>query len=354
MENSLFHTMTEQLAYDGQPAQLFELTNVSGVRIVLMDIGATWLSCRLPLACGELREVLLGVGTMADFERQSSYMGVTVGRYANRIANGRFTLDGQSYQLSVNQAGNCLHGGISGFDKRRWQVIEQQSNTIIFGLSSADGDQGFPGNLDVQLRYQLHDDGRFDIEYTAHCDKATPINLTNHAYFNLNGSESELDARSHQLQIEADCYLPTNENGIPVGDLVSVEGTGFDFRRVKSVAQDLLADEQQQAAKGYDHSYWFDPQRDTSVPVATLTSQDQQVSVSVITDKPAMQLYCGNWLAGTPARAGKEYADYAGLALETQFLPDSPNHPQWPQSGVILRPGEEYRYQTTFQFSRSQ
>lgn len=351
MTHTLLQSMTEQPAYDGKPAQLYQLTNAKGVRIVLMDIGATWLSCLLPLACGERREVLLGVGTMADFERQPSYMGVTVGRYANRIANGLFTIDGQVHKVSVNQAGNCLHGGAIGFNKRRWQLLEQQSDKVVFGLSSADGDQGFPGKLDVQLRYQLHDDGRFDIEYTAHCDKPTPVNLTNHAYFNLNGAGGELDARAHQLQIKADYYLPTNEVGIPLGDLACVEGTGFDFRSNKSIARDLLVDEQQKAAKGYDHSYWFDSQRDTTKSVARLTSQDQQVSLSVITDKPAMQLYCGNWLAGTPSRTGIDYEDYSGIALETQFLPDSPNHSEWPQPSVILRPDEEYRYQTTYHFS---
>ena len=351
MAHSLFHTMTEQPAYDGKPAQLIELTNAKGVRIVLMDIGATWLSCLLPLACGERREVLLGVGTMADFVRQPSYMGVTVGRYANRIANGLFTIDGQEYQLSVNQAGNTLHGGVNGFDKQRWQVLEQQQNRVVFGLSSADGEQGFPGQLDVQVSYQLHDDGCFDIAYLAHSDKATPVNLTNHAYFNLNGVDSELDARAHQLQIAADYYLPTDSVGIPLGELAAVDGTGFDFRKAKNVAQDLLTDEQQKAAKGYDHSYLFAADRDTNKPVAKVMSQDQQVSLSVITDKPAMQLYCGNWLAGTPSRSGGEYSDYAGLALETQFLPDSPNHPEWPQPSVILRPGQEYRYQTTYHFS---
>lgn len=351
MSHSLFQTMAEQPAYDGKPAQLIELTNAKGVSIVLMDIGATWLSCLLPLACGERREVLLGVGTMADFERQPSYMGVTVGRYANRIANGLFTIEGHDYSLAVNQAGNCLHGGVSGFDKQRWQVVEQHSHQVVFALRSADGDQGFPGQLDVQVRYALNDDGRFDIEYVASTDKATPVNLTNHAYFNLNGVGGKLDARAQQLQIDSAYYLPTSESGIPVGELSSVEGTGFDFRIAKSVAQDLLVDQQQQAAKGYDHSYWFAVNRDKTQPVATLTSHDKQVSLSVITDKPAMQLYSGNWLAGTPSRTEQDYCDYAGLALETQFLPDSPNHPEWPQPSCILQVGQEYRYQTSYHFS---
>ncbi|MFM2589019.1 galactose-1-epimerase [Vibrio sp. TBV020] len=351
MTHPLFQTMTEQPAYDGKSAQLVELTNAAGVSIVLMDIGATWLSCRLPLACGEHREVVLGVGSMTDFECQQSYMGVTVGRYANRIANGRFHIDGSDYQLVTNQAGNCLHGGVTGFDKVRWNIVEQSANKVIFSLHSADGEQGFPGNLDVSVIYQLSDDGRFDIEYAAHTDKATPINLTNHAYFNLNGADGTYDARDHQLQIKADYYLPTTDVGIPLGKLENVDNTGFDFRVAKEVNQDFLVDEQQQSAKGYDHSYWFEPNRDVTVPIARLVSQDEKVAVSVLTDKPAMQLYTGNWLAGTPARNGEDYADYAGIALETQFLPDSPNHPEWQQPSCILEPNQEYRYKTTYQIT---
>lgn len=351
MTHPLFQSMTEQPAYDGQPARLVELTNATGVSIVLMDIGATWLSCRLPLACGEHREVLLGVGAIADFECQQSYMGVTVGRYANRIANGLFHLNGQNHQLVTNQAGNTLHGGVSGFDKLRWQTVEQTTNSVTFSLLSPDGDQGFPGNLEVSVTYLLDDEGNFSIEYSAHTDKATPINLTNHAYFNLNGAGGTLDALKHTLTIDSNYYLPTTDVGIPLGNLDNVEGTGFDFRQAKSITQDFLLDEQQQPAKGYDHSYWFEPNRDVTVPVARLVSQDEKVAVNVVTDKPAMQLYTGNWLAGTPARNGEEYADYAGVALETQFLPDSPNHPEWQQPSCILEPNQEYRYKTTYQIT---
>lgn len=351
MAHPLFESMTKQSAYDGQPAQLIELTNARGVSIVLMDIGATWLSCRLPLACGEQREVLLGVGAMADFECQQSYMGVTVGRYANRIANGLFDLEGQQVQLVTNQAGNSLHGGVTGFDKLRWEIVDQTAQRVTFSFQSPDGDQGFPGNLSVSVTYQLDNAGNFSIEYLAHTDKATPINLTNHAYFNLNGAGSELDARHHTLNVCSDYYLPTSDVGIPLGELESVSGTGFDFRVAKSITQDLLQDEQQQAAKGYDHSYWFEPNRDRTLPVASLVSEDSLVTMRVLTDKPAMQLYTGNWLAGTPARDGEEYADYAGVALETQFLPDSPNHPEWQQPSCILYPEQEYRYKTTYQFA---
>lgn len=347
----LNQTMTEQAAFDGQPAQLVALSNRAGMSVTFMDIGATWLSCQLPLASGERREVLLGVRTMQNFERQASYMGVTVGRYANRIANGLFSIDGVAYQVSVNQAGNCLHGGAQGFDKRRWSIESQSSDEVTFTLESPDGDQGFPGNLRIQVAYHLSDDNRLTIRYSAITDAATPVNLTNHAYFNLMGAESGHDCLQHKLVLNAPCYLPTNEVGIPLGALRTVCASSFDFNTEKTLGERLLHDEQQQQAKGYDHSYLFERERDVSLPVACVTSPDERIRLSVSTNKPAMQLYTGNWLAGTPNRSGCQYQDYAGLALETQFLPDSPNHPDWPQPSCILRPGEVYQYFTRYHFS---
>jgi aldose 1-epimerase len=319
------------------------------MQVTFMDIGATWLSCILPLP-GEEREVLLGVSTMSGFNKQSSYMGVTVGRYANRIAKGQFAIDGEYFQVETNQAGNTLHGGPEGLDKRRWGIEEQGIDFVQFATVSPDGDQGFPGELSVSVRYQLTDDNKLSISYNAVSDKATPVNLTNHAYFNLLGAESGLDCKSHQLEIAALEYLPTNEVGIPLGELAPVIGTSFDFRQMKAVAQDFLAGEQQQAAKGYDHSFMLDPERDSSDCVARVSLPDESVSMSVYTDKPAMQLYTGNWLAGTPNRSDGCYSDYAGLALETQFLPDSPNHLEWQQPDCILKPGEQYSYTTQYRF----
>ncbi|ENG7518348.1 galactose-1-epimerase [Vibrio harveyi] len=351
MTEPLTITMTQQAAFDGEPAKVVELKNNTGMSVSFMDIGATWLSCRLPLANGELREVLLGVGTMGSFMHQQCYMGVTVGRYANRIANGLFEVNGEAFQVSTNQAGNCLHGGEEGFDKRRWNIESQSKQQVTFSLLSEDGDQGFPGNLEAHVTYTLTDDNQVSIAYFAKADKATPVNLTNHAYFNLLGAEADLDCRSHRLTIAADQYLPTNEVGIPLGTLQDVKGTGFDFRNEKPVSEHFLQDEQQIAAKGYDHCYLFDAHRDVSKPVARVVSPDGKVHMSVVTNKPAMQLYTGNWLAGAPNRRGGEYQDYAGLALETQFLPDSPNHTEWGQPSCILEPEQAYRFSTTFHFA---
>ena len=215
---SLHQSMTATQAYDGQSAQLVTLSNVHGMEVTFMDIGATWLSCILPVK-GNRREVLLGVNSMENFDKQASYLGATVGRYANRIANGRFKIDGKTYKLETNQAGNTLHGGPNGFDKRRWSITEQTEASVVFSLVSVDSDQGFPGKLNVSVRYELTEDNRVSIEYTATTDKATPVNLTNHAYFNLLGAEAGHDCLSHIVSINASQFLPTNSVGIPLGNL---------------------------------------------------------------------------------------------------------------------------------------
>lgn len=234
--NALFTSMTAQVAYDGQPAKLIELTNRRGMRVVVMDIGATWLSCTLPMG-DESREVLLGVSSMDDFVRQGSYLGATVGRYANRIARGELKIGTQTYALSVNQAGNTLHCGVVGFDRRRWQITQQSAQHVTFQLLSADGEQGFPGNLHVAVTYRLDEQGGVNIDYQATTDRATAVNLTNHAYFNLNGAEQGSDCLNHQLWIDAKQFLPTDASGIPLGELQSVLGSGFDFTQPKRVGE---------------------------------------------------------------------------------------------------------------------
>ncbi|OXX70978.1 galactokinase [Vibrio sp. V19_P1S1T109] len=348
--SSLVHTMTQQVAYDGRPAQLVSLTNRIGSRVVLMDIGATWLSCELALKDGERREVLLGVSTMSDFQKQQSYMGVTVGRYANRIAKGQFELNDQRYQVTTNQAGNSLHGGLEGLDQRRWTIAHKSAQQVTFSIHSSDGDQGFPGNVDIAVSYELNDQNQLILRYLATTDKPTPLNLTNHAYFNLLGAESDHTILDHSLSIKADQFLPTDPHGIPLSGPKSVIDTGFDFRVAKSIGRDLLKDEQQQASKGYDHSYLLPDKADLTVCAAQLKSPDAKVTMSVFTTKPAIQLYSGNWLSGTPNRRGGVYQGYAGVALETQYLPDAPNHAEWQQPSCITLPGQEYTHTTIYQF----
>ncbi|WED23693.1 galactose-1-epimerase [Vibrio sp. JC009] len=342
-------TMTLHPAYDGESARIYELKNKNGMKVSFMDIGATWLSCKLPVN-NQGKEVLLGLSSMPDFEKHGTYLGATVGRFANRIANGCFTIDGETFQVWTNQGENVLHGGPEGFNKRRWAATELEDNSIMFALVSPDGDQGFPGELKATVTYTLTNDNEVVIRYTATSDKPTPVNLTNHAYFNLENAEEGVDCREHKIRINANYYLPTRADGIPFDEFAAVKNTSFDFTQFKAISTDFLADEQQKGAKGYDHSYIFNPLRNTKEPVATLTNRDESISLEVYTDKPAMQFYTGNWNDGTPRRIGGEYQDYSGIALETQLLPDAPNHPEWPGENSILQPGEVYRYRTKYKF----
>ncbi len=348
--HSLKETMTKGAAYDGHPARVFTLVNAQGTSFSFMDIGATWLSCRV-LVEGKVREVLLGVSSMAQHHQQSAYLGATIGRYANRIQGGQFHCNGQRYQLDTNQFGNCLHGGPNGFDQRRWLAELVDPRTLVFTLRSEDGDQGFPGNLCAQVRYALSDDNEITISYIATVDKPCPVNLTNHAYFNLMGADTGGDCLAHRLQVNAAYYLPTDEKGIPLGELKPVVDTGFDFTRSKTIGRDFMVDEDQKMTSGYDHAFLLAPEcLGGSVVAARVISPDRMITLEVLTTKPAMQLYTGNFLAGTPNRTCGEYLNQAGFALETQFLPDSPNHPEWPQPSCILQPGERYQHSTIYRF----
>lgn len=335
--------------YADEP-RLIRLENGNGMQITLMDWGATWLSCLVPLATGERREVLLGCPSAEQYGQQQVYLGAMVGRYANRIARGHLPYPGGDRQLATNQAGNMLHGGPGGFDKQRWHVLEQTAQQVRFGLISPAGDQGFPGQLEVEVVYCLDDDNSVTLQMQAHTDALTPVNLTNHAYFNLDGIIS--DVRQHSLRLSADFMVPTDGTGIPLGPLALVDGTSFNFNQHKLLAADFLADEQQQQAKGYDHSYLLHRMPGKNYPIAAeLISADGQLSLQLATSLPGLQLYTGNYLAGTPSRDGGEYADYAGVALEPQFLPDSPHHPEWPQPGCWLEPGQHFQHHIRYQFS---
>jgi len=354
----LQQSMVTEPALDGKSAQVFVLSNKHGMQVTLMDIGATWLSCELPLD-GTLRDVVVGVNTMADHMSQDAYFGATVGRYANRIKNGQFRIGDDRYQVVTNQGQNTLHGGDIGFDKRRWNLEQHSEQEIVFSLVSTDGDQGFPGTLQTKVTYQLSDDNSLTIHYQAKTDKACPVNLTNHAYFNLNGSEAEQDCLTHQMMINADQYVPSDDTGIPTGDFKSVDQTSFDFRRHKEIGCDFFTDADQKLAAGYDHSFIINSYSSTITNSASsvmneraveVISPDKKVKLTVCTTKPAVHLYTGNYLAGLNNWAGGEYQNQAGFALETQFLADAPNHLEWQQPNPILQPGDLYEHQTRFSF----
>jgi aldose 1-epimerase len=347
---NISQSMTQTNFHDGQKAKIFTLTNEQGSSISLMDIGATWISCKIQLE-SEKREVLLGVDSLAKHLKQEAYLGATVGRYANRIGHGKFAIAGQQYQLDQNQGENTLHGGTDAFDKRRWQVLEEKSDQITFQLFSDDGDQGFPGNLTASVSYRFSDDNEVVIAYSASTDKACPVNFTNHAYFNLLGAESNETCLQHSLQINADKYVPTDAVAIPLGELKNVANTGFDFLTKKIINQDFMSDQDQKLLSGYDHSYLINADKQDGKQIAaSLCSPDNALEMHLLTTKPGVQFYTGNFLADCPSRGEHAYKINAGVALETQFLPDSPNHPEWPQESCILQPGQVYQSKTIYKF----
>lgn len=342
--------LNEQTSHapDGQPWHITTLRNAGGMVATFMDWGATWLSARVPMHDGTVREALLGCATPSDYLHQSAYLGAAIGRYANRIAHSTFSREGKSWQLVANQGAHQLHGGPTGFHYRRWQIVRQAEQEVEYQLVSADGDQGYPGNLKVTLLYRLDDDNTVSVSFGAEVDQPCPVNLTNHAYFNLDAEHG--DARHHRLQLNATHYLPVDGEGIPNGDLKQVTGTSFDFSQPKLVAQDFLQDDDQRAVKGYDHAFLLNKES-ASQPAARLWSADGKLELSVFTTAPALQFYSGNYLQGTPAREQGVYGAFQGIALESEFLPDSPNHPEWPQPDCWLQPGESYQSVTHYRLT---
>jgi len=317
--------------------QIFELDDGAGLRVALMDIGATWLSCRLHLPDGSEREVLLGHARPQHHLHQGGYLGGLIGRYANRIAGARYRLDGIERQLVPNEGRHQLHGGPDGFHRRRWQVLEATPRELRLRLVSPDGDQGFPGELTVEATYAIVAPGELSLSWRANCTAACPVNLTSHAYFNLDG-----DARGiagHTLQIQADEVLPVDAELIPTGSLLPVAGTDFDFRQPRRAIKD--------GGRVYDHCWRL---AETAHPVATLTSADSRVMMQLFTSLPGVQHYSGQHLTEARGRDDQPFATCAGIALEPQFFPDSPNRPEWPQPSCVLRPGATMSHQIRWRF----
>ncbi|WBA19313.1 galactose-1-epimerase [Salinivibrio kushneri] len=345
----LQQAMANTPSFDGQPAELVYLTNANGMTVTLMDMGATWLSCTL-LLNGAPREVLLRSLNMYEHKQQGAYFGAMVGRFANRLAKGQFEVNGQRYQLAVNNGDNALHGGVDGFDKRRWCTVQREPNMVEFALHSPDGDQGYPGNVDVKVRYTLSDDNEVMIDEHATSDQSCPLNLTNHAYFNLAGEASENTGLEHRLQMNAEHYLPTDAGLIPTGEYKPVAGTSFDFRQPKRIADEFLSDGDQKIAAGYDHSFVLNPPLSDGKDVAAvLFAPNDDVRMNVRTTKPGIQFYSGNFLLGTPG-ASKVYQNHDGLALEAQYFPDGPNKPEWGLNNGVLSSKCCYQHRTVYEF----
>ncbi|MGW3939522.1 aldose epimerase family protein [Streptomyces phaeochromogenes] len=337
---------------DGTKVHRWSLEN-GGTRLKVLSYGGAVQSLELPDRHGRYANVSLGLGTIEEYEASSPYFGAVIGRYGNRIAGGRFTLDGEDHQLPVNDGGNNLHGGPDGFDKHVWAVEEFTSGSdvgLVLRRTSPDGEMGYPGTLTTKVTYTLTGNGDWRIDYEATTDRATVVNLTNHVYWNLAG-ESGGSVHDHELAVAASRFTPVDASLVPTGELAEVAGTAFDFRTPKTVGEDLgRPDRQLLHTKGFDHNLVLDKGL-TEQPehFATLREPVSGRILSIATTEPGVQFYSGNFLDGAlVGPGGRAYGPGSALCLETQHFPDSPNRPEFPST--VLRPGETYRSTTVHSF----
>jgi aldose 1-epimerase len=330
---------------DGHSIDRFTLTNASGMQVQAINYGAIITSIRVPDRTGKMDDVVLGYDTLDPYVRNPSYFGAIVGRYANRIANGKFTLDGKEYTLATNNRPNHLHGGTKGFDKQVWDA-KVSGASVSFTYRSVDGEEGFPGTVNTTVSYTLTDKNELIVEYRATTDKATPFNLSQHSYFNLTGATR--DVLDHEVTIFADRFTPTDTTLIPTGELASVGGTPFDFRKPTTIGARINdSNPQLRQASGYDHNYVINRQGAGLVPAARVVEPTTGRTLEVSTTEPGMQLYTANTLNAV-GKAGRTYQKYFAFCLETEHYPDSPNKPQFPSS--IIRPGTEFSSRTVYTF----
>jgi len=337
----------------GKQVDLYLLKNKNNVTVAITNFGGRLVSLVVPDSSGKPTDVILGHDSLSEYvnpKPNENYYGAIIGRYGNRIAKGQFTLEGKSYQLDINDKVNTLHGGLSGFYSRVFDAKQISAQQLELTYVSKDGESHFPGNLSVKVVYTLSDDNALKIEYTATTDKTTVINLTNHAYFNLNGAGNKT-ITDNLLRIDADNILPVDSTLIPTGKLEPVKGTPFDFTKMKMIGTDIgKADPQLTNGKGYDHNFVLN-KHDMSQSVATVKSTVTGISMDVYTDEPGLQFYSGNFLtdAYKNGKGGLGYPYRSALCLETQHFPDSPNEPSFPTT--VLKPGETYHTVTIYKFS---
>lgn len=336
---------------EGLTLSLYTLRNRNGMTVKITNFGGIITELHVPDRHGRLSDVTCGFATADAYFDDDGYFGALVGRYGNRIAHGRFQLDGEWVQLDLNDGPNHLHGGPRGFNKVAWHAVPVVADLTV-GLKlthhSRDGDQGFPGNLDVTVVYQLNDANELLVKYHAVTDKPTPVNLTHHAYFNLAGEGSILD---HQLVIHADRYTPIDAQSIPLGPLMDVAGTPFDFRTPHTIGERINEDEEQlYNGRGYDHNFVLTKPEPHTLTLACLLREPVSGRVlELYTQEPGLQFYSGNFLDGTITGKGWNYAYRCGVCLEPQHFPDSPNRPDYPNT--ILRPGAVYETQSLYRFT---
>jgi len=338
---------------EGSAVDLYTLTNRKGVEAAITNYGGIVVQLRVPDRKGNLADVVLGYDDLDGYIHDKAYLGALIGRYGNRIAQGKFTLDGKVYTLPRNNGENTLHGGLKGFNQAIWHATELESKdgpSLQLEYLSKDGEEGFPGNLSVKVIYTLTDENELKIEYSATTDKETVVNLTNHAYFNLAGAGNG-DILQHQVMLPADKFLPANESQIPTGEIRSVQGTPMDFRTPTTVGARIDQDDQQlKYGLGYDNT-WVLENGGSKTPTLAGTVYEPGTgrTIEVWTTEPGIQFYTGNHLDGTKGKGGKPYLRRYALCLETQHFPDSPNHPNFPST--VLKPGQLYHTVTIYKFS---
>ncbi|WP_100614170.1 aldose epimerase family protein [Confluentibacter citreus] len=339
---------------DSIPVDKFILKNEKGMEISVITYGGIITSWTAPDKNGEYKDIVLGFDSIQKYQMPGvPYFGALIGRFGNRIANAKFSLDGTEYTLAANDGKNHLHGGVKGFDKVVWtasEVLTDSTASLVLTYLSKDMEEGYPGNLETKVTYTLNNDNNLDVVYEATTDKKTVVNLTQHSYFNLSGDFSK-PILDHEVTINADKLVPVDATLIPTGQLTDVTNTPFDFRQAKTIGKDIdVKDEQLKRGGGYDHCWALNNQNEGMRLAATAYHPESGRVMEVLTDEPGIQLYTGNFLDGTlPSKQGGTYAHRTGFCLETQHYPDSPNQKDFPS--VILSPGENYISKTSFKFS---
>ena len=332
---------------DGTVIKRYTLTNKNGLAAKVMDYGAILTELWVPDKSGKIENVVAGFDNLKQYLDGHPFFGATTGRYANRIAKGKFTLDGKEYTLATNNGPNHLHGGRKGFDKQVWKS-EAKDGSVKFTYLSKDGEEGYPGNLNVTVTYTLTDDNELRIDYTGTTDKPTVVNLTNHSYFNLAGSG---DVLGHELKIEADRYTPVDQNLIPTGEIAPVKGTPLDFTTAETIGKRI--DQLKPTPGGYDHNYVLNSGGKSLALAARVREPNRGRVMETLTTEPGMQLYTANFVDGKlTGVGGVRYVKHGAFCLETQHFPDSPNKPNFPST--VLRPGETYETTTIYRFPAPQ
>ena len=338
---------------DGQAVEAVTLSNRNGLTASILSYGATLQALTAPGRDGRMADIVLGHATLAEYLAERRYLGVTVGRYANRLRHGRFTIDGSAHAIACNNGANSLHGGEEGFDTRCWTIAAASASEVTLTLHSPAGDQGYPGALAVTATYRLADDDALHVTYTATTDAPTIVNLTNHSFFNLAGEGSGQSILSHRLTVAADAYLPVDPTMIPTGERRSVADTPFDFRTAREVGERIrdADDDQILLGQGYDHNYVLrDGDTDGMRVAAIVTDPVSGRILTLETDQPGLQVYSGNFLDGRAVgKAGRAYRQSDGLALEPQLFPDTPNQPAF--GSARLDPGDTYRARIVYRLS---